>query len=253
MFRYFKPIFHSAGYIGYSYLSWMHKYAKHPEKYPLKVRYNKIRKLLRNISNGFSVDYHVFGMENLPNETCYIVANHLSSFDPLALISIIENPSTFVAKKEVLKMPFIGTAVKDIEGKFIDRKDLKQSLKVMLKVEEDLHKKEKNWIIFPEGTRNKDPLMNIKDFHHGTFRPAYRSKTPIVPVCLYGTFRVFKTKPSYKKYPVFISFLKPLYPSEYEHMTTNEIAKYCHDEIQKELNYKIRALDNEEMLKLKKK
>lgn len=252
MFRYLKPIFYSGGKICFSYINWMHRYAKHPEKYSIDKRYKKLRKLLRNVSNGFNVEYYVTGLENLPNETYYIVANHLSSFDPLALISIIEKPSTFVAKKEVLKMPFIGTAVKDIDGKFIDRKDLKQSLKVMLKVEDDLKAKQKNWIIFPEGTRNKDPLMNIKEFHHGTFRPAFRSKTPIVPVCLYGTFRVFKSKPSYKKYPVFISFLKPLYPSDYEHMTTNEIAKYCHDEIQKELNYKIRRLDNEAMQKNKK-
>ena len=76
-------------------------------------------------------------------------------------------------EKELEDKPFAGKVITGIDGLFLDRNDLKQSLRIMMKVEDDLkNRKDKNWIIFPEGTRNKDPMKNVKEFHHGTFRPA---------------------------------------------------------------------------------
>ena len=86
-----------------------------------------------------------------------------------------------------------GKIIKGIDGQYIDRNDLKQSLRVMMNVEADLkNKRDKNWIIYPEGTRNRDVMHNLKMFHHGTFRPAVKAGVPIVPVATYGTFRVLQ-------------------------------------------------------------
>lgn len=228
----------------WDYFGWMRKYAKHPEKYPITERHKKIAKLMKNMCGAFNVELYVEGKENIPTSASCIVANHLSSFDPLALLAIIGFPTTFVAKKEVGKMPFIGKCVKDIDGLLLDREDLKQSLRVMMKVQDDLtHKKDKNWIIFPEGTRNKDTMHNLKEFHHGTFRPAVKSGVNIVPVAIFGTSRVFKIKPQYKRYPVFIKFLKPITPEEYSGKSTQEIAKLCQDSIQREISFNLRKKD----------
>lgn len=223
-----------------SYFKWMIKYSKHPDKYPLEKRFNKLRNMVIRVSEGFDVDFYVTGQENIPNESCFIVSNHLSSFDPLALITIFDKPTSFVAKKEALKMPFVGKCCKAIECEMIDRKDLKNSLKAMLSVEEDLKAKNKNWIIFPEGTRAKDPNKVLNEFHHGTFRPAIKSEVPIVPIALYGTHAVFKNKPRYKRYPVLIKVLKPIYPSEYKSMNTKDLAKLCQSIIQKEITFNLR-------------
>ena len=251
MGHYTKPVLTVAYKIVAQYFIWMRKFAKHPEKYPMELRYKKVRKLLLDLSKSFNVEYHIEGLENIPEETCCFVSNHLSAFDPLSLICVMDKPCTFVSKKELDGKPFIGKIILGMSGLYIDRSDLKQSLKVMMKVEDDLkNKKDKNWIIYPEGTRNKDPMMKLKEFHHGTFRPAYKAKVPIVPVATFGTFRVLKRKPNFKRYPVFIKFLKPIYPSEYENMTTQEIAKMVQDMIQKEIDYNLRRQDHLEMIKI---
>lgn len=234
------------------YFAWMRKYAKHPEKYPFKDRYNKVRKLLLALDKSFDVKYIVEGLDKLPKETYCLISNHLSAYDPLVFINILEEPCTFVAKKELENKPFAGKIIKGIDGLFLDREDLKQSLRVMMKVEKELKERQKNWIIFPEGTRNKDPLKLVKDFHHGTFRPATKAEVPIVPVALYGTFRVLKRKPIYKAYPIHVKFLDPIYPSEYKSMTTQEIASLCQEKIEQALSYELRKKDLVEMLKVDK-
>lgn len=235
------------------YFAWMRKFAKHPEKYEFSYRYKKLKKLLKTLSRGFNVSYHVEGLEKMPKETCCIIANHLSAYDPVALICALDEPCTFVAKKELEGKPFAGKVITGIEGLFLDRNDLKQSLRIMMKVEDDLKtKKDKNWMIFPEGTRNKDHLKNIKEFHHGTFRPAVKAGVPIVPVAVYGTFRVLKKKPAYKNYPVFIKIMDPIYPEQYKNMTTQDIALLCQQKIERAIDFDLRKKDFEEMTKIKK-
>ena len=236
-----------------AYFAWMRKFYKHPEKYPFSYRYNKLRKLLIKVSKGLDIEYHAQGLENLPDEASCYVANHLSATDPVALISLFDKPCTFVAKKELENKPFVSKVIPGIEGLFLDRNDLKQSLRLMMKVEEDLtKKKDKSWIIFPEGTRNKDVMHNLGEFHHGTFRPAFKAKVPIVPIAIYGTFRPLKSSAKFKKYPVFVKVLKPLYPSDYENMNTTQIAEYVQKEIERTISFELRALDHKEMLQFKK-
>ena len=238
----------------WDYFKWMRKYAKNPTKYPFEKRYKDVQKLLRTLSLGFNVEYHVEGLEKLPEGIVSFACNHLSAYDPVTLICVLDRPCTFVAKKELEKAPFAGKVINGINGLFLDRHDLKQSLRVMMKVEDDLkNKKDKDWIIFPEGTRNKDHTSNMLSFHHGTFRPAVKAGAPIVPVAMYGTFRVLKKSPKYKKYPVFIRILKPIYPSDYANMTTEEIALMTRREIQKVVDYQLRELDFKYMKKIDKK
>ena len=252
--HYGKAVCVAGGAIIWDYFAWMRKYAKHPEKYPFSVRYKKVQKLLQRLSRGFNVDFHVEGLEKLPEETSCIVSNHLSAYDPVSLIAVMDKPCTFVAKKELLNKPFAGKIIKGIDGEFIDRDDLKQSLRLMMKVEDDLkNHKEKNWIIYPEGTRNRDPMKNVKEFHHGTFRPAVKANVPIIPVATYGTFRVLKRKPAYKKYPVWIKFLDPIYPEDYKDMKTPEIAKMVEERIEQAISFDLRKKDHVEMAKIDKK
>ena len=117
----------------------------------------------------------------------------------------------------------------------------------MMRVEEDLKKGEKSWMIFPEGTRIRDQLLPVGAFHHGTFRPATKAGVPIVPAAVYGTFRLLKSKPQFKNYPVFISILKPIMPEDYAKMPTSDIAELTQKMIQREITYHLRPLDHKFM------
>ena len=230
------------------------RWAKHLEKYPFPLRHAKFRILSKRIADALHVEFHVFGLENIPqDETFFLVANHMSAFDPLPFLINIDKPTTFVGKSELTKVPLLRTAIKALDVKAMERDNLRQSLKIMLEVEEDLKKKERNWMIFPEGTRIRDPLLPVAEFHHGTFRPATKAKVTILPAAMYGTFRVLKLKPQFKKYPVYISFLKPITPEEYVSLNTSDLAEITQKMIQKEITYHLRPLDHKDMSERKEK
>lgn len=249
--RYFIPISKAGPKIICNYCCKMKKFSRRPDKYPLQIRYDNARTLALKVSKDLLVEINVEGLENIPHDrvSCY-VGNHLGDFDPFLLFAALNEPFTFVAKKETRKFPFVGTFLKSISGEFMDRKDLRQSLKVMNRVEEDLRQGNKNWVIFPEGTRNKDPQKLCLDFHHGTFRAPMRAGVPIIPFVLIGTQRIFKTKPVYKKYPVFIKLLKPIFPEGYQNMTSQEVALEVKSRIQKTLSFEMRTKDLIEMKRL---
>ena len=251
MFHYTKAVLRVGPRIIYDYFVYLKRWAKHIEKYPRSLRYNKMRRLSAAIARGLGVDINVFGLENIPEGIFCMVCNHMSAFDPLPFIINHPEPLTFVGKKELMKAPMLPSAMKVLEGVYIDRDDLRQSLKVMMGVEEDLKKREKSWMIFPEGTRIRDQMLPVGEFHHGTFRPATKAKVPIVPAAIYGSFRVLKMKPQFKKYPVSISILKPLMPEEYADMHTSDIALKMHEVIQREITYHLRPLDHKIMSEAK--
>ncbi|NLB49105.1 MAG: 1-acyl-sn-glycerol-3-phosphate acyltransferase [Erysipelotrichia bacterium] len=233
-----------------TYLFMIKKWAKHPERYPLELKSSKIRVLFKKISDALQVDLHCFGLENIPtDENFYIVSNHLSGFDTFPFLSLVNGPLTLVGKMEIMKMPFVGPTMKAIEVEPIQREDLRQTFKAMQAVEEDLKKGETSWLIFPEGTRIRDQMLPVAPFHHGTFRPAMRAGVAILPAALFGTFRVLRTRPQFKRYPVLITFLKPIRVAQYEHLTTAEMAALTRELIQKEITYHLRPLDHEIMKK----
>ena len=253
MFRYLKPVFTFLPYAFGCYFLWIRKNALHPEKTPIERRYEKVRGLIKHLNKGMDVEVHVVGKENIPEGVNLFVSNHVGGYDPLLIIREAEKPTSVVAKVEAKKYPFVGKLIASIDGVFIDRNDLKQSLQQMIVVRDDLEKKNKSWLIFPEGTRNKDDKRVLRPFHAGSLKPATKTNTPIVPVVVYGTQRVTRFSPHYKKYPVYIEFCPPIFPSQYKDMNPQDLADLVRDEIQMRLFYHARKYDHEQMIKYNKK
>ena len=248
MFHYTKAVLRVVPRIIVTYLFYLKKYAKHIDKYPRALRFSKMRNLSKHILSALNAEVTIFGLENLPSDSNFmLVSNHMSMIDPLPFMVNYDKPLTFVGKKELMEMPMVPNAFKSIEGEYLDRDDLRQSLKVMLRVEEDLRKGEKSWMIFPEGTRIRDQLLPVGAFHHGTFRPAVKAGVPIVPAAIYGSFRLLKSKPQFKKYPVFVSILKPITKEEYAKLQTCDLALMTQQAIQREITYHLRPLDHKVM------
>ena len=236
----------------WAYFAWMRRYGgKHKEKYPLDKRYGKVRKIATKTCKALNSKFYVEGLEGVPDGAVAFFPNHVSVFDPAILISIIERNTAFVSKIELQNVIAVKQCISAIEGEYLDRKDIKQSLKVMMKVEKSLKENNKSWLIFPEGTRRKDEMTNCLPFHHGTFRPAVKAGVPIIPVAIFGSNRALNIKPQYHSYPTFVKFLKPIMPEEYKNMSTEEIAKYVQDEIDRCISFELRKKDHALMLKEK--
>lgn len=228
----------SLGCIYSSYFGWILPNSKpNKEKDPITIRFRKLKNLVTKVNKNLKIEYHVEGLENIPEDLkCAYLPNHMSAYDPLAVISCLDTPTTFISKLENKKIPVIGKIITAMDGIYIDRKDLKQIVDAMLSVEHDLKEQNKNWIIFPEGSRIKDVFAPMQEFRRGIFRSVMKAQAPIVPVAMYGTHKSLSNKQPLKKYPIYISFLKPILPEEYKDKTPDEICLYCKEMMQKKID-----------------
>lgn len=166
------------------------------------------------------------GEKNIPSSPCIIVANHQSFFDGLFVASLLRftqmRKTYFYAKEKHIRNPFI---------KFLANRnniiimDLNHNLKESIQKMAEVLRKERNLIIFPEGTRTKDGTMG--DFKK-TFAILSRElNVPIVPVTINGAYNAlpkgsFFPKP-FKK--IKIEFHKPIFPENHSYESLSDTVR----------------------------
>lgn len=244
MLKYLRLILVCGPRILWSYFAWMLKYAAHPERYPLEKRYNRVRNLTLFVFRHLHIDAHVQDETIFTNQDRPIVvyANHYSDIDPLLLIAISAKPITFVAKKETLNFPFIGKVVKILEGVTINRSDLRSQVAAIDRAVKIIESG-RTIVIFPEGTRNRNPATPVGEFKPGAFKLSYRTGAPIIPCAVYGTFRPLSSKSKLKVYPLWIRFFTPIEKNEFLQINTVDLAPQVHDMVQKEIDDVMRVND----------
>ena len=185
------------------------RYHNKPRKKSRIIKFNRYHKIMKKADKVFGVDFYVEGKENLPVSQSYLITpNHQSMLDAVIFFDLIDDPVSFASKSELRNVFIAGDAVRSIEGVFLERDNLKQEIKMMKIIENSMKNDNLKWVIFPEGTRTKDEELVMNPFKPGAFKPAQRAGVSIIPVALYGSFRVLQKKLHWKKYPVQVSFLK---------------------------------------------
>lgn len=197
-------------------------HAAHVEKYT-DEQHNKLFKyIVKRANKGGNVKIVTSGQEHIPTENGYMFfPNHQGMYDVLALIHTCPYPISVVSKKEVENVPFLKQIMKCMKGLYIDREDVRQSMKIIAAVSKEV-KDGRNYVIFPEGTRSKNG-NHLGEFKGGSFKAATMSKCPIIPVALIDSFKPFDSH-SVESVEVQVHYLKPMYYSEYKDMKTVEIA-----------------------------
>lgn len=204
------------------------------EKYDEQTRYRFLRKLTTKVNKRGRVTIKSFGVEHLPKEGGYVLyPNHQGLFDALAIIESHDKPISTVSKKEVENVFFIKQVFKILQSKFIDRDDVRQSMKIMIEVTKEV-KEGRNYLIFAEGTRSKNG-NNILEFKGGSFKTAMNARCPIVPVAMIDSFKAFDSH-SIKKITVQIHYLQPLYYEDYKDMKSVEIAELVSSRIRETIS-----------------
>jgi len=150
----------------------------------------------------------VKGMENIPGGggVCF-VSNHGSMFDIVLLLAYAGRLLGFIAKKELIYLPFFNIWICILGGLFINRKNPRKAMKTMNAGIEKI-KKGGAMIIFPEGHRSRG--QDLLPFHPGSFKLATQSGAVIVPVALKGTREIFENNYRVNPCPVDITFCKPV-------------------------------------------
>lgn len=131
----------------------------------------------------------VSGQENIPAGPVVFVGNHQSNFDIPILLGFIDKPKAFISKIEILKVPILNDWMKLMQCSFLDRKDMRQSVRTMAEAVESI-KKGYSMVIFPEGTRSKSDT--IGEFKAGSFKLALKAGVPIIPVTMNGSWHLFE-------------------------------------------------------------
>ena len=206
-------------------------YASHVDKYTEEQRYKVLRFIDNRAIKGGRVTIDVHGQENIPEQNGFMFfPNHQGLFDVLSIVAACPRPFSVVMKKEIQNIPFLKQVFACMKAYAIDRDDVKQAMKVIIQVTKEV-KEGRNYLIFAEGTRTKDP-NHVHEFKGGSFKSAMKAKCPIVPVALIDAYKPFDTK-SIEKVTVQVHFLEPISYDEYKDMKSVELAAEVKSRIEK--------------------
>lgn len=172
--------------------------------------------MFRLILRVSGVDYTVEGLENIPRDRAVLyVGNHRSYFDILIGYVTVPGLTGFVAKKEMERYLSLRDWMRNVNCLFLDRKDIKEGLKTILKGIEQVKQGVSVWI-FPEGTRNpNEDLKELLPYKEGSLKIAEKSGCPVIPVAMVGTADIFeKHIPFIKPAKVRVRYGKPIYLKE---------------------------------------
>ncbi len=98
------------------------------------------------------IDYNILGMENLPSTPSIVMAKHQSAWETVSLLAFMPRAS-WIIKRELVYVPFVGWALASLKSIAIDRKSGKNARDQILEQGREYLAAGQWVIIFPEGTR----------------------------------------------------------------------------------------------------
>lgn len=175
----------------------------------------------------------VIGSENIPKDGGVLfVSNHRSYFDILTGFGYTKKPLGFVAKYEMIHAPLLKQWMELVNCLFLNRQDIKQGLKTIIKGIDQVKSGVSVWIC-PEGGRNMNPdVTNVKEFKEGSLKIAEKGKVPVVPVAIYGTYEIWEEHlPYMRKSKVIIEYGKPIVIDELPDAEKKKLGAYTRSKI----------------------
>jgi len=132
----------------------------------------------------------IAGKERLdPKGTYIFMPNHASFLDILLLLAYVPCDFRFIIKEEFFSVPLLGRTLERSGDIPMDRKNPWKALR-SLRRSAELLKEGISIVVFPEGTRTS--TGEIQEFKTALFILPVRTRIPVVPVLIEGTFDALK-------------------------------------------------------------
>jgi 1-acyl-sn-glycerol-3-phosphate acyltransferase len=145
-----------------------------------------MRRWCQSSARGLHIDIEATGTENVPARSAFVYAsNHQSLLDILVLGAVLPGDFKWAAKRELMKIPFLGWHLALAGHVPVDRSGGARAAAEVIARFEEVLRQGKPLLVFPEGTRSEDGVL--KSFKNGGFYAAVRASVPVVPVALEGT------------------------------------------------------------------
>ena len=184
---------------------------------------------------GVRVD--VKGLGNVDSEVPRVyVTNHQSFFDIFALFACLPVSFRFIVKKELMRIPLFGFAMKMAGHVALDRTDHRKAVKSMNEAAEKMDRGA-SMLIFPEGTRSEDG--RLQPFKNGGFRLALKAGFDIVPVAIINSRRIVpKGSLRINKGAFGLHIGKPIFVKDYSKKDVDRLMKCVREAIMSQMGEK---------------
>ena len=160
------------------------------------------------------VRYEAVGLDRFDHSRSYIfMTNHASNLDPPIQVGLIPRQTSVMVKKELFKVPILGTVMRMGKLVPVDRGNRDAGIEAVRAakavVEQGL-----NMLIYVEGKRSFDG--KLLPFKKGPFYMAVECGVPIVPITIVGTHAVWpKGRFAIKPGRVKVIFHPPIEPKDF--------------------------------------
>ena len=173
------------------------------------------------------------GREKLPDVPCVIVSNHLSDFDPMAMLAVLRERSlVYISKDSNFRLPLVGNYINNAGFISIDRNNGVRALRSLNLAAERMKETGVDVGIYPEGTRSKSG--ELLRFKSGAFHLAQSASAPIVILTTKGTASVSKNFP-FRKTHVEMEIHEVMDAATVASKTVEELSAYTRAVIEKGL------------------
>lgn len=175
----------------------------------------------------------VIGEDQVPrDEAVLYIGNHRSYFDIIISYARCPGLTGYIAKDSIARVPLLSTWMRRLYCLFINRGDIKESLKTILSGIENV----KNGIsmcIYPEGTRSKgESELEMLPFKEGSLKIAEKTGCKIIPMAITGSADVFENHiPWVSKTRVILEYGAPIDVAKLPKEDKKKLGSYCQEQI----------------------
>lgn len=183
----------------------------------------------RCVSTLSGVRLTVKGEENIPkDEPVLYVGNHRSYFDIVITYARCPRLTGYIAKSSIEKIPLLRVWMRRLNCLFIDRDDIRASLKTILAAI-DAVKRGISICIYPEGTRGKgETELDMLPFKEGSLKIAEKTGCKVIPMAITHSADIFENHMPYiKKTHVYLTYGAPIDPTALSKEEKKKLGSYC--------------------------
>lgn len=154
----------------------------------MKERFYRACRILLRAYFAIFLPLNAKGQENIPESGAAILCgNHISLLDPLSIAVVSKRAVNFMGKKELFAFKPFAALLKALNAFPVDRRNNDMSA---MRTAMAILKNEGVLGIFPEGGRVKEGAES--KLETGVGLVAIRSRAAVVPVRIFGPYRLFR-------------------------------------------------------------
>ncbi len=169
------------------------------------------------------------GIDNLPTDSCVVVANHASYLDGPLLKGFLPARFGFVIKGEMRDIPVVHFLLRRSGSKFVERKEITGSTRDARQLVKAAQGGE-SLGFFPEGTFLLEP--GVGRFRPGAFVAAIKGVMPVVPIAISGTRQMMPSRQFLPRMAdLTIDILPAIAPGDDDFASTRKLAEACRQSI----------------------